>query len=142
MKEIKFRAWDANIKAFHLWDSESQPYGNIFWSMTKDENMPVDQFTGLKDRNGKEIFEGDIVKMHTEFYVRGNPDDDDCAHDMDYTGVVVILASKGACIKNPKTYCYLSGEHDILKGYKYVTGIRSEIIGNIYQNPELLKPGK
>lgn len=61
MREIKFRAWDESLRLFHFWDSSQQLYDNVFWSLAKAESMLIEQYTGLNDKNGKEIYEGDIL---------------------------------------------------------------------------------
>ena len=62
MREIKFRAWDKNLKKFHypdLWDN-SMPSNWRYW-------YELNQWTGLKDQNGIEIYEGDIIEIHTPY---------------------------------------------------------------------------
>jgi uncharacterized phage protein (TIGR01671 family) len=78
----------------------------------------VGQLTGLTDRNGKEIYEGDIIEReHT---------DNRC----DYAGVVTYL--EGAFfIVNP--------EDEFDSGYLFDEASLDEVCGNIYEHPELLE---
>lgn len=108
----------------------------------------VGQYTGLTDKNGKRIFEGDIVKQTFEKTVAVASDefwDDNGYADLygEDVGKVVILPSKGTCIKNPVIHREVNGEitedRANARMYKNVCSGRCEIIGNIHDNPELLK---
>ena len=89
------------------------------------------QFTGLHDKNKTRIYEGDIVRMS---YVAEICTDDDCYEEEGkYVGVATITANKGVCL-NP---C-IKNELDKIK-YKPLSAYRSEVIGNIYDNPDLIK---
>ena len=77
----------------------------------------VGQFTGLTDKNGKKIFEGDIVRFSHE------------AYDEDFIGAVIFdECESGFILKNGDGWV----------GFSYI-GECYEVIGNIHDNPELLE---
>lgn len=107
-REIKFRAWqDGQMLTQPIPGNYAAArfFGFLY------EDAPVMQFTGLKDKNGTEIYEGDIA-THAKSTVYKYTDI--------ITGEVVIEVSRGVVIGGwPASY-------DI------------EVIGNIYENPDLL----
>ena len=135
MRPIKFRAWHKENKemwtAEDLIDNEYNLYadGRIEYHLLSYENnkcIKTDdfilmQFTGLHDKNGKEIFEGDILSWEA------GSDEYDRGHVYYYRG--------GFFISFEKTPHHSTSEPvaDELENYKI------EVLGNIYENPELLK---
>ena len=85
----------------------------------------IGQFTGLHDKNGKEIYEGDIIRS---FDSKGGPIIHYIQYDDEEAGFVTIL--KG-CKKGDFGYgrCY----------QQWITECEKEVIGNIHDDPELLK---
>ena len=130
MREIKFRAWDSEYKTMvdncgvlngNAWDIRLMKSRMIPLETTAleaienivHERIILMQYTGLKDKNGKEIYEGDILKNDH--------------------GVFDVLW-------NVSRACFSVREmHKSVGTGLHVVDIFSEIIGNIYENPELLK---
>lgn len=140
MREIKFRAWDKVRKIMipdiqDLYDGldfeftkEDGNKGDIFDTSADDrsfgdnlhnENLEIMQFTGLKDKNGKEIFEGDIVNA---------------THSLNSNYYKIVFAEDAAvfeCVGIP-----IGGSCGLYGMIKYPH--RIEVVGNIYENQELL----
>lgn len=95
--------------------------------------VKVDYSTGLIDKNGKEIFESDICSQ--EYNVWNEEDGGDSGT---HKGVVRIISSMGATLFKP--YRQSDGDNSgNYQGYKKLCGKRSTILGNVYENAELLK---
>ena len=65
---IKFRAWDIKMKKYLTWEQDREfILDAIPWEMGDEwsECCIVEQFTGLRDTKGKEIYEGDILRYQT-----------------------------------------------------------------------------
>ena len=64
MREIKFRAWDGERMFSH-----DQMRNFDFYHWCESPDVTIMQYTGLKDRNSKDIYEGDVVKVYGQFEI-------------------------------------------------------------------------
>lgn len=122
MDRVKFRAWNTKKKfMLDIFDSEHEDWYLPKW---KEEWMPM-QCTGLEDKNGKLIYEGDIVKPESGVYFSG-----EYVGEIKYDGGAFMWFSVPSLLErrfNPSC-----GTQDGLDSGE------CEIIGNIYETPELL----
>ncbi len=130
MREHKYKVWDKHKKVFiptDVWAIVQTGF-NAFGIMLKDwedykegeyfykDSQELIQFTGLRDRNGREIYEGDILKTHDEI-------------------VKVYFNEAMACFDIE----YLCGDTEALvQPMGEWDANHNEIIGNIHENPDLL----
>lgn len=117
-REIKFRAWDK-------WRKEMiEPHEGDFirWHAPSNwkECYEVMQYTGLKDRNGKEIYEGDIIRIDHPFKGRS------------YVGE--IMYDKYSFTAKDFYFTHHDNPGDPFESLSYM-----DVIGNIYEHPNLLK---
>jgi uncharacterized phage protein (TIGR01671 family) len=127
MRELKFKFWNKLAHRFQAPNKYaiqgdglyvSYDYEMMAWddpSSFEDSILVPCQYTGLKDKKGKEIYEGDIVK--------GLFFDTDVMADL-VTICPVVWVEDRACFNI---------------GHRYWTRSATTVIGNIYENPELLK---
>lgn len=130
MREIKFRAWRNGemSRPFVLGEGVCWPNGAV---STANRIGHVMQYTGLKDKNGVEIYEGDIVSAHY-FYFDGNHD-----ADGEFIGEIEFSSWGTFLITRPlrKNKCEIM--HFIDTSHFEEPCI--EVLGNKYENPELIK---
>lgn len=107
-RDIKFRAWNKEGYFDYL---DLREGGESDLTDLQFANAPFEQYTGLKDKNGKEIYEGDLVRMYGAVYVTKWSDQD---------------------------FSYIFSRPEIFYWLNIGRSSECEVIGNIHENPELL----
>jgi uncharacterized phage protein (TIGR01671 family) len=118
MREIKFRFWKKETKQMFpdVFAPETPSFGDVIGVIRLDFEMM--QFTGLKDKNGKEIYEGDIV----QYQQKGT-----------HIVAEVVFEKSGFNVKD----FYESSQND--PSMAFAENHLFWVVGNICENPELLK---
>src|SRR5690625_1949069 len=119
MREIKFRAWN-NDKKYMEYDVDINSDGQVieynYGYYAGSYDYPIMQYTGLKDKNGREIYEGDIVKY---------------PHIVGFDDIWKVEFNNGSFVIR-ETIVKIS-----LRELAHKNNL--EVIGNIYENPKLLE---
>ena len=115
MRKIKFRAWDGFKIIYDFWiDSKTGiPHQQWYEDMDMISGAKIMQYTGLNDKNGKEIYEGDIFKTILGWVAVVEWDE-------------INARFLGFTLERERKILYVGREPAV------------EVIGNIYDNPELL----
>ena len=137
MRKIKFRVYDKENKIMNYldledlceddywFDGETEVWNVLHDCNNEQEKFVLMQYTGLKDKNGKEIYEGDII------FVKGETKLLDIKGKVEYSNILAqfIITNTGNIVNEAEPLGDYE-EEDIEK------------IGNVYDNPELLEEGE
>lgn len=120
MREIKFRQRNKNNGHWHYWGFVDGEWGMPLIQDNHVKQEQSEQYTGLKDKNGVEIYEGDILMKD----IWARPQE--------------IVWREEYCRFQRNDHC---GTKVYVSDFDDHVAIDAEVIGNVHQNPELLEGG-
>lgn len=122
MREIKFRAWNEVEEKMLNWNEFLDTNMKNTFIAPESTGLILMQYTGLKDKNGKEIYEGDIVKIKNE--------------NLEIICEIIYLDTAF------RTKKFVYGSYYDCLYYWYANDFEIEVIGNIYDNSNFLEEGE
>lgn len=125
-REVKYKAWDKEEKVMIDWfwlNSEGKAYetpvtlyDTPHTEIERNDDLILMQYTGLKDKNGVEIYEGDVIAEEV---------------GLDELNIIVEVVYYDGC--------FMGKEKGHEPEYPIKDFLDGEVVGNIYENPELLE---
>lgn len=152
MREIKFRGWNENDQTLYIWEeiqSWEEDFGcHVYDQLFRGDHWICEEYTGLKDKNGAEIYEGDVVRI-PEMYDLNKYKVPEIKSLRGKIGFV-FKSSAGFNVRHVSSLGENEGLINVIhKGYGMIDNYDLwnyqrvfEVIGNIHENPELLEEGK
>ena len=121
-RTIKFRAWDKTLNKIHCWSAIENHF--TLEELLDDNFFEAMQYTGLKDKNDIEIYEGDIILVNAFM-------------SKHVTGLVAFDRGSFCVTGNFEGWGYDCNTTNFWE--MSTNGNEYKVIGNIYENPELAK---
>ena len=150
MRDIKFRVWDKESKTMNrvrrldFLGNRIKVNNDIDFVLNmndkENQNIILMQYTGIKDINGKEIYEGDILSYKHIVYTDCSETEIEKVEDEAFIEIInyaPIASITKAHSENVKCFAY-----DIINNQCLLIGLKSEeieVIGNVYENEDLLE---
>jgi uncharacterized phage protein (TIGR01671 family) len=129
MRTLKFRVWDKIMKRWWCEDSQylqmdgkkihPAPWSTLSADLP-DEHIVIQQYTGLKDTNGKDIYEGDIIQLE------GSP----ISYSIEWDKYQWAINAHGALGYDPDWN---------IQPFNHCVYERAIVVGNVFETPELLE---